>query len=214
MHSNTPPEKEASWPIEPIERETGFVCDASARLALVTWLDLLWQWNARIDLTAARTREAIADVMLTDALVMAANVPVGARVIDVGTGAGAPGLPLALIRPDLRVTLVEPMAKRAAFLRTVMGSVGRADILLERGHGEDIRAKGLQFDVAVARATLAPPAWLSLGAALAAPEGSVWVLLAKEPPPTHPQWIVAETFHYVWPHSGGGRRALRYRFGS
>ena len=62
--------------------------------------------------------------MLADALRPRAAHPRGARVVDVGTGAGAPGLALALLRPDLRVTLVEPLGKRAAFLRTVLGAVG------------------------------------------------------------------------------------------
>ena len=135
----------------------------TARAGLVTWLELLRTWNARIDLTAAKTDAELCDVMLVDALVLAARIPLGARVIDVGSGAGAPGLALAIARPDLRVTLVEPLAKRVAFLRTVLGTLRRADVRLERAKGEDFTAHSEPWDVAMARATLAPPAWLELG---------------------------------------------------
>src|SRR5580698_3967292 len=94
----------------------GATLDDRARGHLATWLALLQQWNARIDLPAARSDDELVDLMLADALLLAPRLPADARVVDVGTGAGAPGLALALLRPDLRVTLVEPLGKRAAFL--------------------------------------------------------------------------------------------------
>ncbi len=81
------------------------------RDAIALWLERLEEWNARIDLTAARSREELVDLMVADALVLAPRMPTGARVVDVGTGAGAPGLALALLRADLRVTLVEPLGE-------------------------------------------------------------------------------------------------------
>ena len=80
--------------------------------AVQKWLDLLAEWNARMDLTAARTEDERIDLMLADALALAPRIAEGARVVDVGTGAGAPGLALALLRPDLETTLVEPLTKR------------------------------------------------------------------------------------------------------
>jgi 16S rRNA (guanine527-N7)-methyltransferase len=130
-------------------------------------------------------------------------------VVDVGTGAGAPGLALALLRPDLRATLVEPIGKRASFLRTVIGSVGRSDVALVRGRGEDLAGKRA-WDVAVSRATLGPAAWLELATGLAAPGGSAWVLLAKEAPPDHERARLEETLPYTWPLTGAARVAVRY----
>jgi 16S rRNA (guanine527-N7)-methyltransferase len=182
------------------------------RAHLEKWLELLVEWNARMDLTAARDEAELCDLMLADALVLAGCVPHGATVLDVGSGAGAPGLPLALARPDLRVTLVEPLAKRVAFLRTVIGTVGRADIRLERGRGEQAVPPKGGFDVAMSRATLAPPAWLALGATKIAPHGSVWVLLAKEEPPSHAGMIAVEEIEYVWPCTSAQRRAVRFSF--
>lgn len=182
----------------------------TARAGLATWLELLRTWNARIDLTAAKTDAELCDVMLVDALVLAERIPPGARVIDVGSGAGAPGLALAIARPDLRVTLVEPLAKRVAFLRTVLGTLRRADVRLERAKGEDFTAHGEPWDVAMARATLAPPAWLELGSRLVSSGGSVWVLLAKESPPVRAGATIVEDVAYAWPHGGAARRAVRY----
>lgn len=189
----------------------GVSLDARARADLGTWLALLEEWNARIDLTAARTPEELVDLMLADALVLAPRIPQGARLVDVGTGAGAPGLALALLRPDLRVTFAEPLGKRASFLRTVVGTVGRADVAIERARGEALCGRRRAWDVAVSRATLAPPEWLALGATLAAPAGVVWVLLAKEEAPSHPRATVEADVSYAWPLGGAARRAVAYR---
>lgn len=173
--------------------------------AVETWLELLREWNARVDLTAARSEDELRDLMLADAEELAPRLPQRARVVDVGTGAGAPGLALALLRPDLKVTLVEPLAKRAAFLRTVIGSVGRTDVTLLRERGESLTGN---WDVAVSRATLPPAEWVPLGLRLAP---SVWLLLAKEPPPDVPGAMIAEDHAYVWPRTGAARRLVRYQ---
>ncbi len=178
--------------------------------AIGVWLERLQEWNARIDLTAARSPEELVDLMLADAVVLAARIPQGARIVDVGTGAGAPGLALALLRSDLRVTLVEPLAKRTSFLRTVLGALSRTDVAIERARGDAVAGRRA-WDVAVSRATLAPPAWLDLGTTLAAPGGVVWVLLAKDAPPLHPRVEIEADHAYAWPLTGAERRAVAYR---
>jgi 16S rRNA (guanine527-N7)-methyltransferase len=105
--------------------ELSFPLSEKARSAVDLWLDRLEEWNARVDLTAARSTEELVDLMLADAFVVAPRIPRGVRVVDVGSGAGAPGLAIALLRPDLPVTLVEPLGKRVAFLRTVIGALGQ-----------------------------------------------------------------------------------------
>jgi 16S rRNA (guanine527-N7)-methyltransferase len=89
---------------------------------------------------------------------VAEAVPEGARVVDVGSGAGLPGIPLALARPDLRMTLVEPMARRVEFLEEVAGELG-ADWRVVRGRAEErsvVTAVG-PVDVVTARAVAALP---------------------------------------------------------
>jgi 16S rRNA (guanine527-N7)-methyltransferase len=182
-----------------------------AEQAISAWIGLVSSWNQRIDLTAARDEDELVDLMLADALVLASRLPRGARVVDVGTGAGAPGLPLALARSDLSVTLVEPLQKRAALLRTATGALGpgMARPTIVRARGEELATRGERFDVAVSRATLPPPAWLELGVRLA-PAGEVWVLLAREEPPDQNGWTIAEEIRYRWPLTDKERRAARF----
>jgi 16S rRNA (guanine527-N7)-methyltransferase len=180
-----------------------------AEEAITRWIDLVSAWNKRIDLTAAKIEDDLVDLMLADALMLAARIAEGARVVDVGTGAGAPGLPLAIARPDLSVTLVEPLQKRVALLRTAVGSLASTRPAVVRARGEELAARGERFDVAVSRATLAPAVWLDLGAKLA-PEGAVWVLLAREAPSVKEGWNIAEDVSYRWPLTGKERRAVRF----
>ncbi len=187
----------------PLERATAAL-DPAARGAIAAWIELLCTWNARIDLTAARTGGELIDLMLADALVLAPRLAKGARVVDVGSGAGAPGLPIALARPDLVMTLCEPLVKRSSFLRTVVGTIGRADIAIDRTRGEELRGP---WDVAISRATLAPPAWLALGARLAP---TTWVLLAKDEPPVVDGTTPTDDVTYEWPETKATRRAIRY----
>ncbi len=175
---------------------------------LLQWLRLLVEWNARIDLTAARTDDELSDLMLADAVLLAKHVPHGARVVDVGAGAGAPGLALALMRTDLVVTLVEPLAKRTSFLRTVVGTLARADVVIVRERGEAVATRSPSaFDVAISRATLAPASWVPLGLRLAP---ATWALLAREEPPAVPGARVEEDIAYEWPATAAKRRAVRY----
>jgi 16S rRNA (guanine527-N7)-methyltransferase len=93
--------------------------------------------------------------------VVAALVPDGARVVDVGSGAGLPGIPLALARPDARIVLVEPLARRVDWLREVIADLGVA-VEVERGRAEDdvVRRRWEGADVVTARA-VAPLARLA-----------------------------------------------------
>jgi 16S rRNA (guanine527-N7)-methyltransferase len=180
----------------------------AARAPAAQWLALLRQWNAKMDLTAARSDDELYDLMLADAVALAPHVAHGARVVDVGCGAGAPGLALAILRPDLRMTLVEPLTKRVAFLRTVLGTLGRTDIVLAREKGEDTKARaGSSWDVAVSRATLAPAAWVPLGLALAP---TAWALLAREEAPEVGEAQQEEEVRYTWPLTAAARIAVRY----
>jgi 16S rRNA (guanine527-N7)-methyltransferase len=84
---------------------------------LSTYLDLLLKWNARTNLTAIRDPEEIVRRHFGESLFTAAHLPVCRTLLDLGSGAGFPGLPIQLARPGLRVTLAESQNKKAAFLR-------------------------------------------------------------------------------------------------
>jgi 16S rRNA (guanine527-N7)-methyltransferase len=186
-----------------------------ARQRLTAFAELVTRWNARIDLTAARTPEQLAEVLFADALVLAdeALVPRSARVLDVGSGAGAPALPLALLRPDLSLVLVEPLRKRVAFLRTAIGSLeglaGRVEVREGKLDPRAPQVAGAPFDVAMARATFAPDVWLPLALGLAR---HALVLTAAEEPPAAPEGArVAHEARYALPRTGAPRRITVYR---
>jgi 16S rRNA (guanine527-N7)-methyltransferase len=181
---------------------------AKTKSAVATWLDRIAEWNARIDLTAARSSDELVDLALADVLVIAPQLVSGARIVDVGAGAGAPGLGIALLRPDVSVTLAEPLQKRVAFLRTVVGTLACSNVEVVRTKAEDLPGG---FDAAVSRATFAPDRWLDLAAAIAAPRGSIWVLLAREFPPLRSDWRPAWGRVYKWPLTGADRSAFCYR---
>ena len=178
---------------------------AGAREQLVTWLDLVVAWSERVDLTAAKDNDTLADLLLADAALLASAQLTGSA-IDVGSGVGAPAIPLAILLPALTLTLVEPRERRAAFLRTSCGTLSRPDIRLLRKPSMEVEA-GVA-ELALSRATLPPPLWLREGARLA--QRGVWVLLGQDEPPQYPAWHADLDLSYSWPLTGGRRRAVRY----
>lgn len=104
-------------------------------------------------------REAVRlwDRHLLNCAVLGELVPAGCSVLDVGSGAGLPGIPLAISRPDLSVTLLEPMARRVAFLAETVASLSLPGVRVVRGRAEDgsVRRSIGRFPVVTARA-LAP----------------------------------------------------------
>ena len=93
---------------------------------------------------------------------LATLVPEGASVVDLGSGAGLPGLVLALARTDLRVTLIEPMARRVAFLQEVCAELELGHVEVVRGRAEEDRS-GVRYDVVTARALAPLPRLLEWG---------------------------------------------------
>jgi len=182
--------------------------DSDLGSLLTHWATRVIEWNQRIDLTAARSSDELVDLLLADAaaVVSTAQPAREAEWVDVGAGAGAPGLGVALLAPALRVVLVEPKVKRVAFLRSLVGELQLARVRVERARSDDL--SDAAFDVAISRATLAPPAWLAEGVRLA--RGSVWVLLARGEPPASAGHRVLRDLRYVWPLTGAERRAVEY----
>lgn len=172
---------------------------------LAAYCELVVAWNQRVDLTAARSADELVDLLLADALAMASALPGtnAERWLDVGSGVGAPGIPLALLTP-VRMTLVEPREKRVAFLRTAVGSLARPDILVTRTRSDTFA--DASCEVAVSRATLPPEQWLAEGARLATRR--VWLLLAKAGLPEVAGRRILADVRYRWPLTGAERRAI------
>lgn len=127
---------------------------------LEIYLSLLKEWNSKMDLTASLEDGEIIDRHMMDSLTVLKTgfVTDHTRWIDVGTGAGFPGLVIAMARPDLDVTLLDAQQKRLNFLLAVADAAGIANVTMIHARAEDgARKKELRehFDVAAARA-LAP----------------------------------------------------------
>jgi 16S rRNA (guanine527-N7)-methyltransferase len=149
------------------------------QLEAFSWyLDELLLWNARHNLTAVVDPGGIALKHFLDSLTL---VPLlgpdtAGRLIDVGTGAGFPGLPLRLACPTLRLTLVEATGKKADFCRHIVDGLGLKGVTVHHARAEDIARQPDQreaYDVAVARAVASLPVLLEYLLPLVRVEGRV-----------------------------------------
>lgn len=133
--------------------------------AFQTYCEMLLDWNTRMNLTAITEPSEVAQKHFADSILPAALLPQGAAVIDVGTGAGFPGLPLKILRPDIRLTLLDSLQKRIGFLQALCKALGLSDIAFHHARAEDgARQPGLRgrFDIALSRAVAPCPVLLEL----------------------------------------------------
>lgn len=126
-----------------------------ARLEMAQrYADLLASAGLERGLIGPREAPRLWERHLLNCAVLGRLVPTGATVADLGSGAGLPGIPVALARPDLRVTLVEPLLRRSTFLVEVVAELNLTHVEVVRGRAEDLHGER-QFDVVTSRA-LAP----------------------------------------------------------
>jgi 16S rRNA (guanine527-N7)-methyltransferase len=142
--------------------------------------------GTRINLTGARTPDAVAD-HLADALALLAHLPIGPfRYVDVGSGAGFPGLVIGVLRPDASGVLLEPTRKKQLFLTHALRSLslaGRLDARAERLEQHLAAGNEGAYDLAVARAVWPASQWIEIGLPLLKTGG---VILGLEGAPTGP----------------------------
>ncbi len=134
----------------------GVELDEKALERFDIYASLLVEWNEKINLTAITDPEGIVMKHFVDSLTVfyAADIPQGARVIDVGTGAGFPGVAMLIARPDLDITLIDSTNKKLNVIRDILEKIDlKANVVHiraeEAGHSGDFREK---FDFATARA--------------------------------------------------------------
>ena len=141
-------------------------------------IELLLRWNARINLTAARTHDD-ATQHVVDCLGVLPHIPAdAARLVDVGSGGGLPAVIIAALRPNLAVTAVEPTHKKHAFLRTAARELALPNLDAIAGRLDDL--PDASWDVATSRATFALDEWLASGLRLVVPGGLVLGLEGAE----------------------------------
>lgn len=145
---------------------------ADVQVKLLAYLDLLARWNRTYNLTAVRDPAEMVSRHLLDSLAVLPFVR-GTTLADLGSGAGLPGIPLAIARPDIRVTLVESSGKKARFLRESVRSLPLANVRVEQSRVQDTTGK---FDTVTARAFASLTDMLVWGGHLLANDGR-WLAL-------------------------------------
>jgi 16S rRNA (guanine527-N7)-methyltransferase len=152
---------------------------------LAEYLDLLWTWNEKLNLTRHDTVEKFVTLDLIDVLELSKLIPPDAEVLDMGTGGGVPGIPLAILRPDLEVSLCESVGKKAKAVDDIVSQLG-LPIPVHASRVEDV-LEDCRYDYVVARAvgslwkicTWLKPHWPMIHGLLAI-KGPKWVDERKE----------------------------------
>lgn len=152
----------------------GVTLDEAQKAHLLTYLTLLDKWNRVYNLTAVREPAKMLTLHLLDSLAVLpvlSDVAKGAAVLDMGSGGGLPGIPLAIARPDWRVTLLDASQKKASFLRQVCVELGLETEVI------GARAESLQhqavYDLVISRAFADLNDFLPLALPLVRPGGRV-----------------------------------------
>jgi len=147
---------------------------------LLAYLALLQRWNATYNLTAIRDPEQMVTLHLLDSLALVPHVAGISRLADLGTGAGLPGIPLAIAVPALQVTLVESNGKKARFLREAVRTLGLGNARVAESRAEALDQPGA-FDAITARAMATLSDLLAAGAHLLRPGGRLLAMKGALP---------------------------------
>ncbi|HZP65991.1 MAG TPA: 16S rRNA (guanine(527)-N(7))-methyltransferase RsmG [Rudaea sp.] len=139
---------------------------------LLDYVALLERWNATYNLTAVRDPDEMITKHVLDSLAVERYVQ-GSTLVDVGSGAGLPGIPLAVLAPARTHVLIDSNGKKTRFLREAVRALALPNVRVEQSRVEDARG---QYDTVTARAFAALGDMLELGGHLLAPSG-VWIAL-------------------------------------
>lgn len=165
--------------------------------ALEAHYALLKKWNQTLNLTRIESLAEAVERHYAESLFLAAHLPVGKlRIVDIGSGAGFPGFPVAVARPDCTVTLIESHQRKAVFLKEAARSLSNVVVLAQRAEGVEER-----FDVSISRAV----SYEDLVRALKKLAPSAVLLSGAEEPPAKIPLKWASPISLPW----GGKRFLR-----
>jgi len=159
--------------------DLGIALEATGAEALLELVDELEAGNAQFNLTAIRDRLGMLRKHVLDSLSLQPYLR-GCRVADIGTGAGFPGLPLALVNPERHFTLVEATGKKARFVERTALRLGCDNVEIEHARAENYRPLEL-FDTVVARALSSLADFAAYAGHLCAPGGRLLAMKGKRP---------------------------------
>jgi len=187
----------------------GLQLSARRRDMLLAYLGLLSKWNRAYNLTAIREPAVMVRRQLLDSLSILPWVDEG-PLLDVGTGAGLPGIPLSIARPDLAFSLLDTNGKKTRFVNQVVGELGLANVEVIRGRVEQLKRPAHYAQISSrAFATLAE--MVSLTQHLLAPDGH-WLAMKGADPEAEqadlPLEIAAKTVELQVPGERGRRHLV------
>ena len=157
----------------------GVRLSATAAATLLRYLDLLVKWNRRFSLTAVTGREEMRVRHLLDSLSVVPFVA-GTRILDVGTGPGLPGIPLAVARPRSQVSLLESRERKVQFLIHAVGALHLSNAQVRHARLENLEPDE-PFDTLVARAFAPLPRFLQRCSHLCRPGTRLVAMTGKNP---------------------------------
>lgn len=150
-------------------RQLGLALSETQLEQFLTYREELFDWNTRMNLTAITNPEEVLLKHFLDSLTLLPLVDKPRlRLLDIGTGAGFPGLPLKIVRPQWSVTLLEATGKKVTFVNHVIDTLHLTDVVAVHGRAEELAHKReyrARFDVVTARAVAAIPTLLEYSAA-------------------------------------------------
>jgi 16S rRNA (guanine527-N7)-methyltransferase len=142
---------------------------------LVAYLDLLFRWNTKINLTALTEADAAVDRLLIEPLAAALDLPPQAALIDLGSGGGSPAIPLALALQARRLVMVESKSRKAAFLREAARTIGLTAVV-ENLRFEEVAERGIyngQMSLVSIRAVRVDQTALTIAKGFLTPQGRI-----------------------------------------
>lgn len=157
----------------------GVALDKQGVARMLDYLALLAQWNRAYNLTSIEGIDESVTAHLLDSLSIAPYLA-GERIADIGTGAGLPGIPLAIAAPERQFTLVDSRAKKTRFVRHAARDLGLDNVEVVESRVEDYRPE-TAFDTVTARALASLPRLLELGGHLLAPGGVLLAMKGRNP---------------------------------
>ena len=193
--------------------------DARAQGLLERFADRLLAWNRKVNLTSVTSPAGVAEKHVVDSLLVLPAIAGARMLLDVGSGAGLPGVPLACARGDLSVVCCDSVAKKVAFVKAVAAELS-VDVraVAVRAEGDPDREKLQRADAVVSRALADPERWVPLGAAYLAEGGVLVAMVGRRAEPARLEAVaraaglaLVGVDAYQLPVSGAERAIARFR---
>lgn len=153
--------------------------DAAKQAKCLAYMALMQKWNKVYNLTAVRQAEDMLSLHVLDSLSVLPHIRPG-RLLDVGSGGGLPGLMIAIARPDVQVTTIDTVQKKAIFMRQAQAELGLHNVTVVHGRVEAYQPPAL-FDQIISRAFSEIPLFLQLTQTLLKPTGQ-WLAMKGQMP--------------------------------